>query len=106
MLSYYAIYKKDASEPPPRGIFIQDARTGDALLWNHRSKAWLYDPDLVERFLDDFRNWDRVEQVDRATAERITVQITEHEGISEPLPDEDTIYWAFQWKGAPPQSED
>ena len=109
MLAYYAIYKDDITvdnPQPPAGIFILDTKTNDALLWNHRSKAWQYDPRLVLEFLDDDRNWDRVEEVDRATAERITVEITKASyGYIQELPDEDTIRWIFHWKGETPDRD-
>ena len=102
MYSYFALWKKRIGDGPPVGIFVKDPETGDALLWNHRQKAWQYNPDLVARFLFDDRNWDRYESVDRETAERVTLGITGWEV----LPDEETIAWIFSWKGAPPQSED
>lgn len=86
----------------PSGIFVTDDAHGDALLWDHRAKAWVYDPALVVRFLDDYRNWDRYETVDRETAERIVPQVTG----GEKLPDEESIRWVFQWKGDPPQNDD
>jgi hypothetical protein len=102
MLTYYAIYGFKTGEPP-RGIYVMDWQTEDGLAWNHTSKAWQYDPMRMMEFLLDDQNFDRFEEIDRATAERITLEITK--GF-EPLPSEETIYWAFQWKGAPPQSGD
>ena len=71
------------------------------MLWDHRAQAWVYNPGLVVRFLDDYRNFERQEEVDRETAERITPDITG----GEPLPDEETIAWIFQWRGRPPQED-
>jgi hypothetical protein len=102
MLTYYAIYGFKTDQPP-RGIFVMDWNTEDGLAWNHMSKAWQYDPVGMTEFLFDERNYDRVQKIDRATAERITLDITRGR---EPLPSEETIYWIFQWKGEPPQSGD
>jgi hypothetical protein len=106
MLSYYAIYKHDTTEhptEPPTGIAFLDNGTGDGMIWDHMQKAWVYDPGLIIRFLDDYRNQDRFKTVDRATAEAVTLEVT---GGKEGLPDEETIRWIFQWKGNPPQSDD
>jgi hypothetical protein len=102
MLSYYAIYDHDTRERA-RGIALLDNRTGDGMIWDHLQKAWVYNPELIVRFLDDHRNWDRVEEIGREKAEEVTLQVTEGK---EALPDEETIGWIFQWKGKPPQSED
>ncbi len=102
MYSYFALWKKQVGVGEPTGIIVRDVKTGDALLWNHRQKAWQYNPDLVVRFLDDYRNLDQYEPIDRETAERVALGIT---GRQE-LPDEETIAWIFSWKGEPPQSED
>lgn len=74
---------------------------GRGILWDHWAKAWVYDPDLIVRYIDDYRNYERYEAIDRATAERITPNITG----GEELPDEETIGWMFQWQGRPPQGE-
>jgi hypothetical protein len=102
-LIYYAIYDQDTTKPPPRGIFVMEWETDDGLIWNHLSKAWRYDPTLIARFIFDVRNLDRFEEIDRATAEQVTLAITEGRRT---LPDEETIRWIFQWKGEPPQSAD
>jgi hypothetical protein len=85
-LTYYLVYR-DESRVETRGIFVMDAATGSAILWNHRLGEWTYDPDLVVRFLDDYRNGDRYENVDRAAAEGAAGPIT---GGSV-LPEEATI---------------
>jgi hypothetical protein len=103
MLSYYALYREEAGKGPPGGIIITDERTGDALLWSHRERAWSYDPDLVDRWLGDPDNWDRFKPVNRAEAEIVTMVVTR---AQEALPDEDTIRWLFTWKGRPPTSPD
>ena len=100
MFSYYAIYNKRDREQPA-GIFVMDVHAGHGMLWDHKLKAWSYNPALVVRFLDDDRNDDRWDSVDRSAAERITPQITQ----GEQLPDEDTIAWIFRWEGRPPQGD-
>jgi hypothetical protein len=82
-LSYYAVYRSDESRVPV-GLFVLDAGHGEALLWDHRRGSWAYDPDLVVRFLDDYRNIDRYENIARATAEQIASTVTGSPG----LPDE------------------
>ena len=101
MFTYYLIYRTRA-KTAPTGIFVTEDAEGHAMLWDHRARAWVYDPALVVRFLDDYRNGGRYETADRETAERVTPQITR----GEKLPDEDTIAWVFQWRGEPPQSDD
>jgi hypothetical protein len=98
MYSYYAVYNK-RDRDQVAGLFVMDVRAGHGLLWDHRLKAWSYNPELVLRFLDDDRNDDRWDSVDRAIAERIAPSITG----GEELPDEETIAWVFQWRGRPPQ---
>jgi hypothetical protein len=100
MYHYYATYKTTARDTPA-GIFVMDVAGGHAMLWDHWAGAWVYDPGLVVRFLDDIRNEDRQETIDRSTAERITPSITG----GEELPDEDTIAWVFRWEGRPPQGD-
>jgi hypothetical protein len=102
MLTYYAIYEHSTAEPP-RGIFVMKWSADDGLIWNHQIKAWQYNPALIARFIFDEKNWDRFEEIDRGTAERITLEVTKGR---EPLPSEETIGWIFQWKGNPPQSDD
>ncbi|RLP96278.1 hypothetical protein EAD98_10880 [Micromonospora sp. CV4] len=62
-----------------------------AILWDHRSQEWAFDPGLVMRFVNDHRNVDRFETVDRATAESVAETVTG--GTS--LPDEDAIRAMF-----------
>jgi hypothetical protein len=100
MYSYYAIYATD-DRGEPAGIIVMDAGPGHALLWDHKLGAWSYNPGLAVGFLDDYRNDDRQERVDRGTAERIAPSITG----GEELPDEDTIAWIFRWEGRPPQGD-
>jgi hypothetical protein len=107
MLAYYAVYQEDVSKPPPTGIFVMDTRTQDAMFWSHRSTAWQYNPRFVLGFLDDHNKWDRYDSVDRATAERITAELTKASaGFVQDLPDERTIYWIFECKGDPPTNRD
>lgn len=76
MLSYYVIYK-DEGRSEPRGIFIVEVDKGGALLWNHRRGGWAYDPDLVMRFLADYRNMDRYQNVQRQAAEEFAPGVTQ-----------------------------
>ena len=101
MLSYYAVFDRSSKEPPV-GLIAKDAATGRALIWNHRKGAWDYQPGLVARFLGTVENEDRYEPIDRETAERIAPEISG----GEPLPDEESIRWVFQWEGKPPQNDD
>ncbi|MFI5485764.1 hypothetical protein [Micromonospora echinaurantiaca] len=82
MLTYYVVYRTEA-KTEPAGIFVMDVATGAAVLWNHRSRGWSYDPALVVRFLDDPRNVDRYEVVDLVTLQGLTETVT-----GSPLPDE------------------
>jgi (2Fe-2S) ferredoxin len=52
--------------------------------------------------VDDYRNWDSYQTVDRETVERIAPQVTGGEQV----PDEESINWVFQWEGNPPQNND
>ena len=100
MLAYYVLYRTD-EKTRPTGIFVMGSG-GHALIWDHRQKAWSYNPSLVVRIVDDYRNFDRYETVDRETVERIAPQVTGGEQV----PDEESIHWVFQWEGNPPQNED
>lgn len=99
MFAYYLTYRDD-KRTTPAGIFVTGSM--GAMLWDHRDKAWSYDPGLVGRFLNSLDNIDRFEVVDRETAERVAPQITG----GEKLPDEETIRWIFQWRGNPPQADE
>jgi hypothetical protein len=101
MFTYYVLYRDDRRTTAV-GLFVTEDSQAHAMLWDHRAKAWAYDPALVVRVLDDYRNYDRYKTVDRETAERVAPQITGGES----LPDEETIAWIFQWEGNPPQSEE
>ncbi|MEV4479193.1 hypothetical protein [Micromonospora coxensis] len=79
-----------------------EAATGDALLWDHRKKAWSYNPELVVRFLDDYRNIDRYEEVGREVAERVAALVS---GGSS-LPAEDAITQRFHEASASPGGSD
>jgi hypothetical protein len=107
MLAYYAVYDEDVSKPPPTGIFVLDPRKQDAMYWSHEAMAWQYNPRFIIGFLDDERNWEKYEPVERATAERITAELTKATaGFVQQLPDEATIYWIFENKGDPPTNRD
>ncbi|MER7889173.1 hypothetical protein ABTX15_05045 [Micromonospora sp. NPDC094482] len=74
-LAYYLICPESAEESP-RGIFVMDVRSGGAILWNHRGRSWVYDPGLVTRFLDDYRNADRYQSVERQVVQGFVRDIT------------------------------
>jgi hypothetical protein len=103
VLTYYAVYREEAGTGPPAGLIVLEQRTGDALMWNHQTGAWRYDPALAIRWLDDPENWDRFKTISRAEAEQVTMVVTR---ATEALPDEDTIRWLFQTRGNPPNSSD
>jgi hypothetical protein len=90
MLTYYVLYRSD-EKVDPVGVFIVDPTNGHALVWDHRRRAWTYDPGLAVRFLDDYRNFDRYETVDRSALERFVEQITG--GVQ--LPDERSVQAMF-----------
>ncbi|MEU4550831.1 hypothetical protein [Micromonospora violae] len=90
-MSYYVIYRID-EQSGPAGLFVMDAGLGQAILWDHRAQAWAYDPGLVVRFLDDYRNADRYKNVSRADAEAVVEAVT---GRRE-LPDEASIRAMFK----------
>ncbi|MET8356436.1 hypothetical protein [Micromonospora sp. NPDC005171] len=90
-MTYYVIYRNDERVGGPAGLFVMDVGTGNAILWDHRSGHWAFDPALVVRFVNDYRNVDRFETVDRATAERVAETVSG--GIA--LPDEDDIRAMF-----------
>ncbi|WP_433129723.1 hypothetical protein ACQPWW_05415 [Micromonospora sp. CA-240977] len=85
------IYRTDEQERPA-GIFVMDAGTGQAVLWDHRARAWAYDPNLVVRFLDDYRNMDRYKNVSRPAVEAVVEAVTG----GEKLPDESSIRAMFR----------
>ncbi|MEU8422834.1 hypothetical protein AB0C15_18345 [Micromonospora sp. NPDC048835] len=90
-MTYYVIYRNDERLGGPAGIFVMDVGTGNAILWDHRSGRWAFDPALVVRFVNDDRNVDRFETVDRAIAERVAETVS---GGSA-LPDEGGIRAMF-----------
>ncbi|MEO3780318.1 hypothetical protein ABGB16_26580 [Micromonospora sp. B11E3] len=75
-MTYYAVYRNADKSEPAAGIFIMDVAHGHALVWNHRSGAWLYDPGAALRFLDDYRNFDRYEEVEEGAARLLAERIT------------------------------
>ncbi|MEW2143937.1 hypothetical protein AB0869_14100 [Micromonospora vinacea] len=90
-MTYYVIYRNDERVGGPAGLFVMDVGAGNAILWDHRSGHWAFDPALVVRFVNDYRNVDRFETVDRATAERVAEAVSG--GTA--LPDEDDIRAMF-----------
>ena len=103
MLAYYVLYKVEISQGPPAGIIVLETRHGDAMLWNHLAKAWQYDPATAQRILANPENMDRYQNVDRATAEQVTLVVTKGHA---PLPDETTIRWIFDRKGIPQEDDE
>ncbi|MEU8209378.1 hypothetical protein AB0B85_09275 [Micromonospora sp. NPDC049044] len=91
-MTYYVIYRNDERVEGPAGLFVMEVGAGKAILWDHRSGAWAFDPALVMRFVNDYRNFDRFETVDRATAERVAETVSG----GAPLPDEDGIRAMFE----------
>ena len=91
MLTYYVIYRNDERVGGPAGLFVMDVGAGNAILWDHRSGRWAFDPALVVRFVNDYRNMDRFETVDRATAERVAETVSGGHA----LPHEDDIRAMF-----------
>ncbi|MEU8327406.1 hypothetical protein [Micromonospora sp. NPDC048839] len=85
------IYRTDDQERLV-GIFVMDAGLGQAILWDHRARVWAYDPDLVVRFLDDYRNVGRYKSVSRAAVEAVVEAVTG----GEKLPDESSIRAMFR----------
>ncbi|MEU7917509.1 hypothetical protein [Micromonospora zamorensis] len=90
-MSYYVIYRTD-EQGEPAGLFVMDAGLGQAILWDHRARAWACDTGLVVRFLDDYRNMDRYKNVGRAAAEAVAEAVTG----GEKLPDERSIRAMFK----------
>ncbi|MBQ1013546.1 hypothetical protein KBX53_21880 [Micromonospora sp. M51] len=90
-MTYYVIYRNDERVGGPAGLFVMDVGAGSAILWDHRSGRWAFDPALVVRFVNDYRNMDRFETVDRATAERVAETVSGGRA----LPDEDDIRAMF-----------
>ncbi|MET8119056.1 hypothetical protein [Micromonospora sp. NPDC005189] len=75
-MTYYVIYRNDERVGGPAGLFVMDVGVGKAILWDHRRRDWAFDPDLVVRFVNDLRNLDRYETVDRSTAESVAEIVT------------------------------
>ncbi|MBG6067782.1 hypothetical protein [Micromonospora ureilytica] len=86
-LTYYVVYRVDDVRIPA-GLFVLGAGHGEALLWDHRCGSWAYDPGLVTRFLNDYRNVDRYDNIDRAEADQIAPTVTGLAG----LPDEEAFH--------------
>ncbi|MET8230182.1 hypothetical protein ABZS77_05815 [Micromonospora sp. NPDC005298] len=73
---YHVTYRNDERIGGPAGLFVTDGGPGNAILWDHRSREWAFDPGLVVRFVNDHRNVDRFDTVDRTTAERVAEVVT------------------------------
>jgi hypothetical protein len=102
MIVYYQTYRRGQEGKNPTGIFVKGTG-GHAILWDQRQKAWVYDPEWIAQYTFKAENQDRYDLIPREQAEALMLTITEGK---EALPDEETILWIFQWKGAPPQSEE
>ncbi|MEU4339172.1 hypothetical protein AB0F59_31755 [Micromonospora lupini] len=101
LLTYYVIYRNDERLGGPAGLFVMDSGAGKAILWDHRAREWAVDTGLVLRFVNDHRNIDRYETVDRRAAESVAEVVTG--GRS--LPGEDSILDLFAaGSGDGPQS--
>ncbi|MFE2995139.1 hypothetical protein ACFXG4_09040 [Nocardia sp. NPDC059246] len=106
MLYYRAVYEGEYEKSPPFTIFVTSDKSEDALVWAQGIQMWQYDPGRVIRFTSDFRNDDRWELVDRATAEAFSRRLAVDGSAASELPTEDWIEWFFSWKGDPPDHED
>lgn len=111
-IEYTAIYTNylgwERGDEPVGIVVVQKIHAPDwssmvyhAMHWSHYQQGWVYDPTGNSRYLAE-EDEDRLRNIEREEAERVTPGITGGEG----LPDEDTVRWIFQWKGAPPQAED
>lgn len=81
MLAYYAIHESRERTDPPKGICVVDPIRGGALIWDHTQGKWQYNPELVNRLIFDRTHLGRTQAVDRATAERLAVEITGTESL-------------------------
>jgi hypothetical protein len=111
-IEYNAIYSNalgwERGEDPVGIVVVEKIYAPDwksleyhAMHWDYPQQGWVYDPEGNAQYLSEVEE-DRLRQIARDEAERVTPGITGREG----LPDEDTIRWIFQWKGEPPQAED
>jgi hypothetical protein len=105
-LWYFVLYKS-AEDRTPAGIAVQgsggvEVPTGHGLVWSHRAGAWRYDPAAAGEWVGDEDYRGMSDEVTREVAEQVAPMVTG----GEELPDEETIWWIFQWKGDPPQSQD
>ncbi|MBO4164798.1 hypothetical protein [Micromonospora antibiotica] len=91
MLTYYVL-SRNAQTAEPAGVFVIDPARGHALMWDHRRRSWVYNPGLVTRFLDDYRNLDRYREVDRVAADQVALAVTGGQF----LPDAETIEGIFE----------
>ncbi len=106
MFYYQAVCEGEYGQTPPFTIFVTTDKSEDALVWNQGIQAWQYDPARVLHFTSDYRNWDRYEPVDRATAEDFARRLAVDGSAASELPSEEWIEWFFSWKGDPPEPED
>ncbi|MFI1192220.1 hypothetical protein ACH4T9_02915 [Micromonospora sp. NPDC020750] len=75
MLTYYTIYRTE-EKGEAAGLFIMDVDSGDALVWSNRLHEWTYNPGLAVRFLDDYRNFGRYEELGAAEVQPIAERLT------------------------------
>ncbi|MFF2552673.1 hypothetical protein ACFVUS_16830 [Nocardia sp. NPDC058058] len=106
MLYYRAVHEGDYGTTPPFTVFVTTDKSDDALVWAQRIQMWQYDPGRVIGFINDFRNDDRWELVDRGAAEEFSRGLAVVGSSASELPSEDWIEWFFAWKGDPPDHED
>jgi hypothetical protein len=90
-LTYYVLFRSGQTAEPA-GVFVTDPARGHALMWDHRRRSWVYDPERVTRFLDEHRNFERYREVDRAAVDLAAVAVTG----GQVLPDDGTIESIFE----------
>jgi hypothetical protein len=72
MFLYRATFRT-GQEEPAAGLIAEEPTNGPfrAVVWNHRARAWTFNPEAAASFLLDDRNFDRWTEVDRTKAEEI-----------------------------------
>lgn len=86
-ITYYASYPSpQAQEPTGVAILVPAKRELRAVAWAPSTRAWVYAPDRVGRFLRSLETDQEKEVVDRLTAERIARQ-----ALGVELPSEEEI---------------
>src|SRR5262245_23254274 len=98
MLAYYTIHDTAAPQDPAKGICVLETSSGEAVLYNHRTQAWEYNPELVNSLVFDLRRPGLAREVDRATAEQVAARLAPHN----PLPAAENIQELLARKETPP----